>query len=218
MDLIIASSNLHKVREIRSLLKQIHGIDVYSLCDFPNYTPPEETGKTFEENAVLKATHAAKTLHKLALADDSGLAVPALHYAPGVYSQRYAHENASDAENRKKLLKELEGKKGLERSGYFECCIAIADQHGSYKCFTGRCEGLIGEKEQGGNGFGYDPLFRKYDYEKTFAELNEETKNRISHRGKAFDQAKIYLLQIVTRISDNPLENLNDLTGHLHSQ
>ena len=107
MEIIIATTNGHKIREIRSLLKSLGRFDFFSLNDFPDYTPPEETGKTFEENAILKAVHAAKTLGKWAIADDSGLVVPALEGAPGVFSARYSGQGASDKDNRKKLLQQM---------------------------------------------------------------------------------------------------------------
>jgi XTP/dITP diphosphohydrolase len=190
-DLVLATQNGHKIREIRSFLKSLKRLDVYSLLDFPDYAPPPETGETFEANARLKAEHAARVLDKWALADDSGLVVPALNDAPGVYSARYAGENASDKDNRKKLLKEMERLDGVRRSAYFECCIALASQEGVRKVVKGTCEGMIIEEKRGGNGFGYDSLFVKYDYNQTFAELSESVKNRISHRAKALE--KIFL-------------------------
>ncbi len=188
MQLLIASTNLHKIREIRSILKKRADLDVLSLHNFPSYQPPEETGKTFEENAILKAEHAAKTLHIWTLADDSGLIVPALGGDPGVFSARFAGVDASDKENRKKLLKEMQDLKGMQRQAYFSCALALASPEGVKKCVTGSCEGVILGEEKGGNGFGYDSLFLKNDYGKTFAELEEEVKNRVSHRRKAMDK------------------------------
>lgn len=193
MKLVIASKNKHKIRELRAMLKTKAKWDLYSLIDFPEYHPPEETGASFEENAILKATHAAKTLGEWVLADDSGLVVPALMGAPGVYSARYAGNKATDKDNRKKLLQEMLPLKEQERAAYFECCIAIASPSGLEKCVCARCEGTIAEKEQGSQGFGYDSLFKKHDYNKTFAELDEETKNRISHRRKALDKILLFL-------------------------
>ena len=188
MELVLATHNLHKIREIREMLKEIKHLDVISLLSFPEYQLPEETGDTFLENATLKAEHAAKALNKWVLADDSGLVVPSLEGKPGVTSKRYAKEDASDADNRKKLLKEMEGKNDLGRSAYFECCLVLAGPEGVKKSVTGTVEGAITQQEKGNNGFGYDSLFRKNDYDKTFAELDEQTKNRISHRRKAFDK------------------------------
>ncbi len=193
MDLIIATQNGHKIREIRHFLKSLPSFDVYSILDFPEYTPPPETGETFEANARIKAEHAARTLGRWALADDSGIVVPALNGAPGVYSARYAGPNASDKDNRKKLLQEMTGFNDERRSAYFECCIALASPRGIQKVVRGYCEGMLLEEERGGNGFGYDPLFVKNDYHQTFAELGEGVKNQISHRAKALTKILLTL-------------------------
>lgn len=188
MEIVVASHNLHKVREFREMLRTLKNLDVLSLVDFPDYKLPEETGKTFQENAVIKAEHAAKALNKWVLADDSGLVVPALGGRPGVFSQRYAGEDASDSDNRQKLLKEMAGIEDEDRHAYFECCLVLASPDGVVKVANGTVEGRIGTKEVGRNGFGYDALFIKNDYIKTFAELDEVTKNKISHRRKAFEK------------------------------
>lgn len=186
--LVIASKNVHKVREIRSILKPFTRFDLLSLCDFPNYAPLEELGKTFEENASVKAEHAAKVLGKWVLADDSGLIVPALQGAPGIFSNRYAGNDATDLENRQKLLEEMKHLMDDDRQAFFECSLALASPEGIKKCVKGICEGVLLLKDQGGSGFGYDPLFVKHGYSKTFAELGESLKNRISHRRKALDK------------------------------
>lgn len=188
MEIVIASHNLHKVREFREMLKPLKNLDVLSLVDFADYQLPEETGKSFEENAIIKAAHAASTLNKWVLADDSGLVVPSLGGKPGVFSQRYAGEDATDAENRQKLLKEMSHLEEENRQAYFECCLVLANPQGVVKKTTGTVEGRIGVKEAGRNGFGYDPIFIKNDYTKTFAQLDEATKNKISHRRKAFEK------------------------------
>lgn len=188
IELVIASTNVHKVREFRTMLKPFAQFDVLSLCDFPNYIPPEETGKTFEENASLKAEHAAKTLGRWVIADDSGLVVPALNGAPGVYSARYAGNDATDVENRKKLLDEMQHLMDDDRQAFFECAIALASPQGIKKCVRGTCEGHLLTKDRGGSGFGYDSLFIKHGYSKTFAEIGESVKNRVSHRRKALDK------------------------------
>lgn len=188
MEIVIASHNIHKIREFRALLKPLIHLDVLSLIDFPEYTLPEESGLTFEENALLKASDAAKHLGKWTLSDDSGLVVPALEGAPGVFSARYAGKKATDTENRKKLLHEMRHLTDQLRQAYFECWIALASPQGIKKIVRGTCEGVILDKERGCQGFGYDPLFIKHEYGKTFAELHETTKNQISHRRKAFDK------------------------------
>jgi len=188
MELVIASRNIHKIREFRAILKQLGNFDLLSLIDFPQYTPPPETGHSFEENAILKAVHAAKSLNRWVIADDSGLVVPALNGAPGIYSRRYAHSNATDKENRQKLLKEMSHIPEPNRQGYFECWIALASPEGLKKTTKGVSEGTILDQEKGSFGFGYDALFVKHGYGKTLAELGEETKNKISHRRKALDK------------------------------
>lgn len=188
MELVIASRNIHKIREFRAILKSLPQLDLLSLIDFPQYTPPQETGSTFEENAILKATHAAFHLQKWALADDSGLVIPALNDAPGIHSRHYAGANATDKENRSKLLQAMHHIEEPFRQGYFECWIALASPEGLKKSVKGVSEGTITEEERGSLGFGYDPIFVKHEYGKTFAELEEEIKNRISHRRKALDK------------------------------
>ena len=188
MEVVIASSNLHKIREFRDMLKSIKTVDLLSLLHFPDYQPPPEDGATFQENAMRKAEHAAQALQKWVLADDSGLVVPALKGLPGVNSRRYAGEEATDAENRKKLLEAMGHLDGLQRAAYFECCLALASPEGVKKCVTGTCEGILLKEERGRNGFGYDSLFVKQEYDKTFAEITELTKNRISHRRKALEK------------------------------
>lgn len=189
MEIVIASKNVHKIREFREILARIEHIDITSLLNFPDYEPSEEVGKSFEENAKTKATEAAKALNKWVLADDSGLVVPALQGEPGIYSKRYAGNDATDAENRHKILEAMKGKNDLERAAYYECSLALAGPDGEIKKFVrGLCEGILIEEERGRNGFGYDALFMKHDYDKTFAELEESVKNRISHRSKAIEK------------------------------
>lgn len=187
MEILLATENLHKVREFREMLKGLN-FEILSLSQFPDYVPPEETGKTFAENAELKALHAAIAFNRIVIADDSGLVVPALSGAPGVYSRRYAGEQATDSENRKKLLTDMLGFDEAARSAYFECCLCLASPLGIKKSISAKVEGQILTEERGRNGFGYDPLFQKYDMNKTFGELPEATKNRISHRHKALEK------------------------------
>lgn len=188
MEIVIASKNLHKIREFREIMKHLSAIDFLSLHNFPHYEPLPEEAHTFKENAIDKAVHAAKTLNKWVLADDSGLAVMALNGAPGVKSRRYAGDDATDAENRLKLLTAMCDFREHQRGAYYECCLVLASPAGVKKCVTGLCEGSILTEEKGRNGFGYDSLFVKNDYDKSFAEIDESTKNRISHRYKAFEK------------------------------
>jgi len=196
VEVIIATHNLGKLREIREMLKGLKHIDFTSFNDYPGSEAPEETGQTFEENALLKALHATETLGKWAVSDDSGLVVPALKGAPGVYSARYAGKEATDLDNRKKLLEAMQGLEGISRNAYFECSIAVTGPEGFKKVFKGICEGYICTEERGNNGFGYDSLFIKNDYSQTFAELAENVKNRISHRRKAMDKALLFFEQM----------------------
>lgn len=193
MQLVIASRNVHKIREMRSMLKGLTYLDLYSLIDFPQYVPPSEEGSTFQEIAFKKALHAAKTLNKWVIADDSGLVVPALDGAPGIFSARYAGENATDADRRRKLLHEMRDLKEQQRAAYFECCLVLASPQGETKSARGLSEGVITTEERGSKGFGYDPIFMKYDYSKTFGELEADIKIRISHRRKALDKLILVL-------------------------
>lgn len=199
MELVIASTNMHKVREFRSILKPILRIDLLSLADFPDYVPPIETGQTFEENATLKAEHAAKSLNRWVIADDSGLIVPALNGAPGILSARYAGNDATDLENRKKLLDEMKHLMEEDRQAFFECVIVLASPTGVKKIVKGTCEGSLLSQDRGGSGFGYDPIFVKHGYNKTFAEIGESVKNRISHRRKALDKMILSLESLMNQ-------------------
>lgn len=194
MELVLATTNMHKIREIREMLKPLKHFDVLSLLNFPDYVPPPETGVTFEENAVIKAVHAGAALKRWVLADDSGLVVPALKGAPGVHSRRYAGDDATDTENRQKLMREMASiTDDADRHAYYECCLALANADGIQKITRGTCEGTILTEERGRNGFAYDSLFVKYDYDKTFAEISDDAKNRVSHRSKAFEKLIIFL-------------------------
>lgn len=190
MELLLASTNGHKAREIREMLGPIPGLELLSLGAFPDYQQPEESGETCEENAVLKARHAADLLQLWVIADDSGLVVPALGGEPGVRSARYAGEGATDRDNRRKLLDAMRGLEGLQRAAYFECWIALAGPRGELKVVCGKCEGEIIDEERGRNGFCYDLIFRKYDYSMTFGEISIEVKNRISHRFRAIEKIR----------------------------
>ena len=188
MRLIIASKNVHKIREFRAMFKLFPKWDLLSLIDFPSYIPQEEVGISFIENSTAKAIHAAAQLNAWVIADDSGLVVPALNGEPGVFSRRYAGDNATDKQNRQKLLNSMQHLQDPLRHAYFECVISLASPEGLKKTTTGQVEGVILEKEKGSLGFGYDSIFLKHEYGKTFAQLEEATKNKISHRRKALDK------------------------------
>lgn len=207
MQLILATNNLHKILELKAILKPLlKKVDLLSLRDFPEYRPSEETGSTFLENAETKALNCAKALKSFVLADDSGLIIPALGGEPGIYSRRYAGEEASDKENREKLIEKLKTLPDHERTGYYECALCFANEEGVIKSSIGHSEGRLILEPKGGGGFGYDSIFLKYDYNKTIAELNEDTKNRISHRRKALDKL---LLTIEAELSVTIIDGYN---------
>ncbi len=188
MEFLLATRNKNKIREIVECLKSLT-IVVRSLQDFPDAPDVKEDGSTFEENAVKKAVERAKYTGLLTLADDSGLVVDALGGAPGVRSSRYAGENATDFQNNTKLLEAMKDVVYTDRRAAFVCCMALADTNGLIRTVTGRCDGEILTAPRGRRGFGYDPLFVKLEYNKTFAELPLELKNRISHRAMALEKA-----------------------------
>lgn len=197
--LVLATRNEGKTEEIRALLAEFP-VDIKNLTDFGPTPEVEEDGQTFEDNAVKKARFIAKILGFPALADDSGLMVEALGNGPGVRSARYAGEEASDADNNAKLLKELE--RVENRSAAFACVIAIAVPWGPALIYEGRCEGIITNEQVGTKGFGYDPVFYYPPLQKTFAQLSTEEKNQVSHRGEAlrqlrdeFDKVLVWLRQ-----------------------
>jgi XTP/dITP diphosphohydrolase len=183
--ILIATGNQGKVRELAELLKDV-SVEICSLKDFPNIETVPETGATFEDNAKLKAAGYASQSGLWTLADDSGLEVAALGNAPGVFSARYAGETASDRERIEKLLSELANTDDAERRARFVCVVAFATPDAEVVCAeTGVCKGHIAFKPLGDNGFGYDPIFVPDGFEQTFAELPENIKQEISHRGRA---------------------------------
>jgi len=194
MELVVATRNQGKLREIRRLLEESE-VRVLGLDAFADLPEVEEDGETFADNARKKAQTVARLTGRLTLADDSGLEVAALDGAPGVRSARYAGEAADDAANNRKLVAALDGVPRAGRRGAFVCAMALCTPDGDCRFFSGRLEGLIGEEPRGDGGFGYDPLFLVAEYGKTLAELPLEIKNRISHRGQALRQALAALRQ-----------------------
>ena len=185
MDLLLATHNPHKVREFSQLLGK--NFKLFDLTAFPEIAIPKETGTTFEENAILKAKAASRNLPKLVIADDSGLEVDALGGAPGIFSARYAGQNASDRENVNKLLRALSALKIPRdmRLARFRCLIALARNGKVLGTFEGVVEGTIVDPPRGSGGFGYDPVFQPKGSRQTFAEMAAEMKNEISHRARA---------------------------------
>lgn len=189
LDLVIATRNEKKRREIEGLLKGL-GAKVRSLSDFPGTPEVKEGSESFKENAAIKAIEVAKFTGKMALADDSGLEVEVLCGEPGVHSARFAGEEQDDRANIEKLLRLMEGVPMERRKARFRCCIAIAKPEGLVKVVEGTCRGLISLQPRGSYGFGYDPVFIIPEHNQTFAELGPEIKNRISHRARALKKAK----------------------------
>lgn len=187
--IVIATGNAGKAAEFKELFGA-KGYQVKTLLDYPELPEVEETGKTFEENARLKAETIAAILKQPVLADDSGLIVDALGGMPGIYSARFAGEPKSDASNNAKLLHELTGVPKEQRTARFHCTLVFAAPHKESLVVEGEWEGIIGTIPQGDNGFGYDPLFYVPEEGKTSAELPREVKNKISHRGKAVEKLK----------------------------
>ncbi len=189
-ELIFASHNKGKIKEIRELLTPLN-ITVKTSDDI-EIPDVEETGTTFAENSLLKSSAIAKMTGIACIADDSGLCVDALNGAPGVYSARYAPNRDFD-KGMEKLLTEMKESSNKSRSAHFSCVISLAYPDGKYEIFEGRVDGHIAEKKQGNGGFGYDPLFIPDGFDKSFAELGSEIKNNISHRARAMQKLLAYL-------------------------
>lgn len=187
--LILASNNPGKLREVRDILSPL-GYNVLCAKEAGFAGEVAETAETFDGNALLKARAVFDALHTPVLADDSGLLVDALGGAPGVRSHRFAGEEASDADRCEKLLSLLKDVPPMERTARFSCAMCYIAQNGEAHFFHGTCEGIIGESPRGENGFGYDPVF--YVGERSMAQLSESEKNQISHRGAALREMQAY--------------------------
>lgn len=187
---VIATGNKHKLEEIGAILRDF-SLEVLSMKDLGlEGIEIIEDGNTFEENALIKASTVMNKTDKLVIADDSGLEVDILNNQPGIYSARFAGENARDYDNNKKLLKLLENVPLEKRTARFVCGIAAVFPNGDTIVLRGECPGIIGFEPKGQGGFGYDPLFIVEKYNKTFAQIGEEKKNRISHRALALEKLK----------------------------
>ena len=198
MRIILATRNQHKTKEIKKILADPQ-IEILTLKDFPDVSEVEETGKTLEENAILKAVVVYNATGIPALADDSGLEVDILDGAPGVMSARFAGPGCSYEDNNLKLLGLLKGIPEERRGASFRCVVALALSSDDIRVVEGRVRGFITHKEIGENGFGYDPVFFYPELDKTFAKLKPEEKNRISHRGIAFRKA----IELINKIMSN---------------
>jgi XTP/dITP diphosphohydrolase len=188
-EIIVATGNIHKVEEIKSILKDLD-IEIIPMTSFSKYPKIVENGKTLKENATKKAKEAAAFFKKWAIADDSGLEVDYLNGCPGVYSARYAGKECSYDDNNKKLLAALEGVSNEKRTANFRTVVAISSPDGKIYLADGKISGTITSQGVGVSGFGYDPVFYIPELKKTFAELSLEVKNSISHRAEALQKAK----------------------------
>ena len=187
--LVLGTTNAGKLRELAALLEP-HAIACRSLADEPNAVEVEETGSTFAENAALKAGQQARALEAWVLAEDSGLVVPALGGAPGIFSARFAGagnaDGRADERNNALLLERLARHQGADRAAHYACHAALADPSGAIVATSaGTCGGVIATAPQGAGGFGYDPLFIVPEYHRTFGDLSPQVKGVISHRGRA---------------------------------
>ena len=201
INILLATSNKHKVKELLKILpsKTRSGkVLIYkTLADFPNLPPVVENGKTLEDNAKIKAVFGLTRTGLITLADDTGLMVDFLNGAPGVNSARYAYADRCDNKaNNEKLLKELSAAPAAKRTAYFKTFAALAMPTGQIFLEEGKIEGRILNDYKGSGGFGYDALFFVPKFNKTLAEMTEEEKNSISHRGEAFRKISKYLVEL----------------------
>lgn len=187
MKLLIATRNVNKLEEIRAIFA-VPSLDFVNMNDYPDMPQVVEDGASFDANAIKKAVAMALATKLWTMADDSGLEVDALDGAPGVYSARYAGEPVSYEANNIKLLKEL--KNVANRRARFRCAVALSSPAGRARVVEEKCEGLIVDSPRGSNGFGYDPLFMPDGCNQTFAEMESDVKNRISHRAAALNLAR----------------------------
>ncbi len=189
MKLVFATGNQGKMREIREILSDMD-LEAVSMKEIGLDIPIEEDGATFEENALIKARAVAKACGEIVLADDSGLEVDYLNKEPGIYSARYMGEDTPYSVKNANIIARLAGVPDEKRTARFLCAIAAVFPDGSEIVTSGTVEGRIDYEEKGENGFGYDPIFYVPEFGRTTAELSDEEKNRISHRGKALRKMK----------------------------
>ncbi len=205
LQLLAATTNKHKIREFSELIADVkEKVNIITPDSLPAFPEIEENGATFEENSAIKVCAASKYADMAAIADDSGLEVMALDGAPGIYSSRYAGENATDSDRIHKLISELDGKE--DRSARFVCVISLAYRGNLVAQFRGEVYGKIIDSPRGETGFGYDPVFVPEGYDRTFAELGAEVKDRISHRARAFAQAAEFIRNELSTMDDFEFE------------
>lgn len=197
-EVIIATKNPGKAREFEYIFSP-RGFTVQTLLDYPEMIEVEETGHTFEENAILKAEAISKKLNKIVIGDDSGLIVDALDGRPGIYSARYAGEQKDDQANIDKVLMELKDVSTNSKTARFYCALALAVPGKETITVSGSCEGIILEERRGINGFGYDPIFFVVEKGVSMAELSSDEKNKISHRANALKKLNSILESVFER-------------------
>lgn len=193
---ILASNNQGKIQEVKEILKDMD-IQLLSMKEAGIDMDIEENGTTFEENAVIKAKAVMECAGEITIADDSGLEVDYLNKEPGIYSARYMGHDTSYKIKNKAIIDRLEGVEGSDRSARFVCAIAAVFPDGRKIVTRGTMEGVIAYEEMGENGFGYDPIVYLPEFQKTSAQLSPEEKNKVSHRGKALEELKKQLKQII---------------------
>jgi len=199
--IVLATRNRGKIRELQALMKDF-GISVISAADMEGVPEVEEDGSTFLENSLKKAGEIAKATGIMALADDSGLVVDALGGAPGVYSARYAGENATDEQNYLKLLEEMKDVPDRERTARFKCEMVLYHPSGQWISADGSCEGKIAREPAGSQGFGYDPVFFVPELNRSMAQISSEEKNAISHRGSALKKLREMLPEFLKKVGE----------------
>jgi len=196
--LVVATKNKKKLAEIKTILKSIK-VELVSLDTYKNVPDVLENGRTFQANAIKKAVQLARFTGELCLGEDSGLCVDALAGAPGIYSARFSGREKSDIKNNLKLLRLLKKLPSAKRKAHYVCAVALADKQGLVGVVEGRCSGLIAFEPKGSAGFGYDPLFYISKYKKTFAQLGEKIKHKMSHRYFALKKAKRLIQKYIVK-------------------
>lgn len=196
--LVVATKNKKKLAEIKVILKGMD-LKLVSLDAYKNVPRVLENGKTFQENAIKKAVKLARFTGEFCLGEDSGLCVDALDGAPGIYSARFSGRGKDDIKNNLKLLRLLKDRPAAERKAHYVCAVALADQRGLIGVVEGDCSGAIAFEPKGSAGFGYDPLFYISKYKKTFAQLGEKIKHKMSHRYYALKKAKRIIQKYIVK-------------------
>jgi len=195
VELVVASRNQNKIKEIKDILKGAKFLKITSLGDYPGAPYITENGKSFKENAIKKAMKVARFTQKLTLGEDSGLEVIALGGKPGIHSSRFSGRNKNDLKNNLKLLRLLDNTPLPKRKARYVCSVALANKSGLVGVVKGVCSGVIGFKMLGSTGFGYDPLFIIPKYKRTFAQLGPRIKHKMSHRFRALQKARGIILK-----------------------